>query len=236
MADFVDMSGYGLHRDGTQEGTPVNPAVVEHLQDMYKMCLAMESLKDAAPTLYLMEKCLRKNMVMDPGLLRLPELVEEHFRKMNEPQPSIKNEGCNFILGSPTQIGNMIGQNGLEQAIYSDDQVARALCACVGKGKVIDNKQKWAGAYWGLRWYCKYPTDPEAFCDRIKGLHIPQPKDMECCYENIRKFCKLSFMDLDARKVDELKISKIEYAVYSWCRDVVVKLAEELRKTQMIQE
>ena len=36
-----------------------------------------------------------------------------------------------------------VSQNG-----FSDEQIAKALVACVGKGKVIDNKWKWAGAYW----------------------------------------------------------------------------------------
>ena len=42
-------------------------------------------------------------------------------------------------------------KGGLRQKTFTDEQVSVALKACVGKGKVINNKKKWAGAYWCLR-------------------------------------------------------------------------------------
>ena len=71
----------------------------EYLMDMYHMCLGMKDLEAAMPTLYLMEKCLRKNGIRDPELLSLPSLVEDYFRKKNEPQPSTKIDGCNLFYG-----------------------------------------------------------------------------------------------------------------------------------------
>ena len=55
-----------------------------------------------------MEKCLRKNGIRDPELLSLPSLVEDYFRKKNEPQPSAKIEGCNVNIGDGSSITNQM--------------------------------------------------------------------------------------------------------------------------------
>ena len=49
----------------------------------------------------------------------------------------------NNYYGTVYQGKSEGGQNG-----FSDEQVSKALLACVGKNQVIDTKQKWAGAYW----------------------------------------------------------------------------------------
>jgi len=116
---------------------------------------------------------------------------------------------------------------------FSDEQVAKALTACVGKGKVIDQKRKWAGAYWCLRWKCNYPVDIKEFCNKIEGLKLDTPDHLKCDYNNIRKFCKLSFMDCDPFGNAEVKVSTMDRDVYSWCREVALKLAEELGKTYL---
>ena len=97
MAKFIDITTHGGSRDGGQDGSPSKAVVREYLMDMHHMCLGMKDLEAAMPTLYLMEKCLRKNGIRDPELLSLPSLVEDCFRKKNEPQPSTNNVGCNFF-------------------------------------------------------------------------------------------------------------------------------------------
>ena len=111
---------------------------------------------------------------------------------------------------------------------YSDKQVARALEASVGKGRVIDAKWKWAGAYWYLRWTCNYPVDAKEFCKKIRSLELDIPEDYECSYESIRKICTLSFMDCDARRMDIVRVSKNDQGMFSQCREIALKLAEEL--------
>ena len=113
---------------------------------------------------------------------------------------------------------------------FSDEQVAQALAACVGKGKVIDNKQKWAGAYWYLRWACNYPVDVQKFCERVKKLPFEKPLEITCDYNNIRRFCICSFMDYDARDIEKVKVSSMDQDIFSWCREIALKLAEELGK------
>ena len=111
---------------------------------------------------------------------------------------------------------------------YSDKQVARALEACVGKGRVIDAKWKWAGVYWYLRWTCNYPVDAKDFCQKIRSLELNIPADYECSYESIRKICTLTFMDSDARRMDVVRVSKSDQSMFSQCREIALKLAEEL--------
>ena len=119
---------------------------------------------------------------------------------------------------------------------YSDKQVARALEASVGKGRVIDAKWKWAGAYWYLRWTCNYPVDAKEFCKKIVSLELDIPADYECSYESIRKICTLSFMESDARRMDIVRVSKNDQGMFSQCREIALKLAEELGNSDLPQE
>jgi hypothetical protein len=119
---------------------------------------------------------------------------------------------------------------------YSDKQVAQALEACVGKGMVVDAKWKWAGVYWYLRWTCNYPVDAKEFCSKIKSLELDVAAEYECSYESIRKICTLSFMDYDARRMDVVRVSKNDQGMFSQCREIALKFAEELGKTGLPKE
>ena len=140
----------------------------------------------------------------------------------------------NFIAKEITFTGPVnIGGGNLETNGYSDEQISQALMACVGEDKVINIMRKWAGAYWCLRWKCNYPVDIKEFCNKIEGLKLSVPERLKCDYNNIRKFCKLSFMDCDPFGKAEVKVSNMDKDVYSWCREVALKLAEELGKTYL---
>ena len=123
-----------------------------------------------------------------------------------------------------------------EGEAFSDEQVSEALEACVGKGRVVDAKWKWAGVYWYLRWTCNYPVDAKEFCAKIKRLKLDIPEDCECSYESIRKICTLSFMNYDARWMDAVRVSKNDQVMFSQCREIALKLAEVLSKTDLLQE
>ena len=140
----------------------------------------------------------------------------------------------NFIAKEITFTGTVnIGSGNLEANGFDDKQISQALVACVGDDKVINNMRKWAGAYWCLRWKCNYPVDIKEFCNKIEGLKLSVPERLKCDYNNIRKFCKLSFMDCDPFGKAEVKVSNMDKDVYSWCREVALKLAEELGKTYL---
>ena len=119
---------------------------------------------------------------------------------------------------------------------YSDEQVATALSRIVGKGKAIDSKQKWAGAIWLLRWVCNYPVNSKQACDRINQLPLPEDLEFPCDYSNIRGLATLSFMNEDARYLDQVKYSKNDEKQFYQMRSVVLALDEELKKTTQITE
>ena len=134
------------------------------------------------------------------------------------------------LIAKTITIGtlNMGGQTELNG--FDDEQIGKALLACVGDDKVINNMRKWAGAYWCLRWKCNYPVDIKEFCTKIDSLKLAVPDHLKCDYDNIRRICKLSFMEYDPFGKTEVKVSTMDREVYSWCREVAFKLAEELGK------
>jgi hypothetical protein len=151
----------------------------------------------------------------------------------NMPQIAPNNSGhMNLVVhnyyGTVNQVNSSNGQIG-----FSDEQVANALLACAGEGKAINSKQKWAGAYWCLRWKCNYPVDAKDFCNKIESLNLGLSEDYSCSYNNIRRFCNLSFMDCDPFGKSEVKVSNMDRGVYSWCREIALKIAEELGKTYL---
>ena len=139
----------------------------------------------------------------------------------------------NFIAKEITINGGVHLGTNTAAGGFTDEQIAKALAACVGKGKVIDFKQKWAGAYWYLRWACNYPVDVQKFCENVKSLPYDKPLEIACEYNNIRRLCTCSFMDYDVRDIEKVKVSSMDRDVYSWCREVTMKIAEELGKTYL---
>lgn len=113
---------------------------------------------------------------------------------------------------------------------YSNEQIAKALSRIVGKDKPIDCKWKWAGAYWYLRWACNYPADPKAFCLKMDGAEMNIDESLKCDYRNIREITTLSFMSQDATQMDKVVYSKSDEKVFVICREIALKLAEELGK------
>lgn len=139
----------------------------------------------------------------------------------------------NLIAREITINGGVHLGGNTDSGGFSGQQISKALMACVGKEKVINAKWKWAGAYWYLRWACNYPVDVQKFCDRIADLKLDIPSDYECCYESIRKICTLSFMEYDARVMDAVKVSRSDQDVFSYCREIALKIAEELGKNSL---
>jgi len=147
---------------------------------------------------------------------------------VNSPGNQIIQTQNNYYYGPVYQ-----GKGDKGRIHFSDEQIKKALLACTGEGKVINSMRRWAGAYWCLRWKCNYPVDIKEFCGKIDSLKLDLPNDLCCDYDSIRRFCKLSFMDYDPFGKTEVKVSTMDREVYSWCREVANKLAEELGKTYL---
>lgn len=246
-------SNRNQNSDGGIDGSFQPSPLVSLVRNVVNSCKALSSYEAATAMLLEMYDMVLSDATALQELKRGKEEVRAFFEQRNTPQPSTKFEGCNFLTGE-NQVDNIVGKNngGVDvfghdnmfaktinadafkrHKCFTDEQIAQALVACVGKGKVIDNKQKWAGGYWFLRWACNFPVDVKNCCERIMGLPYRQRLEIECDYDNIRRFCTCSFMDYDARALDKVKVSNMDLDVFNWCREIVLKLDEELRKTTM---
>ncbi len=138
------------------------------------------------------------------------------------------------VIGVVESGGKVVFQEGSREAGASrqvtDEQLAQALAACVGRERVINNKRRWAGVYWYLRWVCNFPVDVQQFCAKVRSLPMQFPEGLECSYESIRKLCTLSFMSYDAAKMDAVHVSRNDQSDFAMCREVALKLGEELEK------
>lgn len=143
-----------------------------------------------------------------------PTVLLDYVRDVTQPE----TPPTTMIVAQPTMPS------------YTDNQIARALKGCVGKGCVIDKMWKWAGAYWYLRWACNYPVDPQECCKRITALADDDGWLIPCDYNNIRRYATLSFMNYDATQMSSVKCSKSDEVVFAQCREIALKVAEELAK------
>lgn len=143
------------------------------------------------------------------------------------------NSPGNFIAKEITFTGTVnIGNGNTDYGGYTDEQIAQAITAINGAKKPLNSKRKWAAVHWCLRWYCNYPTGAKEFCDRVKELPLG-PLEYECDYTSIRHFSTLSFMDQDARQMDKVKPSKMDFDFFLQCRTVVLALVTELGKAAL---
>ena len=240
-------SNRNQNSDGGKDGPSQSSALVLLVRNVVNSCKALSSYEAATAMLLEMYDVVLSDITALKELQRGKEEVRAFFEQRNTPQPSTKIEGCNIYTGDHPQVERSIGKsndiiakaqtvNGslnvggnLATDSFTDEQIAQTLLACVGKGKVIDNKQKWAGGYWFLRWVCKFPGDVKKCCERIMGLPYPQALEITCDYDNIRRICTCSFMDYDARVMDKVKVSSMDQDAFNSCREIVLKLDETLR-------
>lgn len=142
----------------------------------------------------------------------------------------------NYGTAAPQQETHAPGTGTDEQGpraprSYTDEQVARALEAICGEGRAVDQKRKFAGVYWGLRWYCGYPVAGTEFCERVNGLPFKKGLAVTCDYNNVRRLIlHNSFMQQDAREMDNVKVDRADEDFFMECKTVVQELVQELER------
>ena len=75
--------------------------------------------------------------------------------------------------------------------------------------------------------------DTKDFCKKIESLDLDIAAKYQCDYRNIREITTLSFMNQDATKMSKVEVSKIDEKQFAVCREVALKLAEELGKAYL---
>ena len=136
-------------------------------------------------------------------------------------------KGCTF--SGPVNFGGGAAQ--AQPVSYSDEQVAQAIKAICGEGLALDEKQKWAGVYWYLRWAADYPLKSQEFCERIDRLPFTQDLPVKCNVNNIRRLVTTQLMSQDARDLGHVRPTRSDEQLFAQLRPVVVALARELGKT-----
>jgi len=139
------------------------------------------------------------------------------------------NSPGNFIAKEITFTGPVNIGGSTEQGGYTDEQIAEAIIAINGTGKILNSKQKWAGVYWCLRWYCNYPSNVTDFCEKVKDLSLSE-LEYPCDQNNFRRIASMSFMNENPRYMDKIKPSNSEKEYFIQCREVVFALLTELGK------
>jgi hypothetical protein len=64
----------------------------------------------------------------------------------------------------------------------------------------------------------------------MDGAEMNIDESLKCDYRNIREITTLSFMSQDATQMDKVVYSKSDEKVFVICREIALKLAEELGK------
>ena len=176
------------------------------------------------------------------GFEKMAQRILESFEKRMEQfiQQAVKQsqgtvynlEGAN--LQNCAFNGNMTN-NGSEKyyeerdstktPTYSDEQIAQALIAINGKDKVLSNYQLWLGACCYLMGRCNYSRNLEMCCNKINHLPYGDVKlDIECKYDNIRKFGFLRFVKEGVDTWDDYQPKEDEKKLFYGCKAVVNEL------------
>ena len=87
---------------------------------------------------------------------------------------------------------------------------------------------------WLLRWECNFPAKAMDFCNRINALPLPADLEFKCEYNNIRMLSTLSFMNEDARDLENVKYKSDDKMAFLQMREVVIALRKELEKTKVV--
>lgn len=112
----------------------------------------------------------------------------------------------------------------------SDEQMAAAITAINGKGKVLNKQNLWVAVCCLLGWKYGYPRNLGACCERIQQLPL-QNLEVECKYESIRKYGTWAFVREDARHWDTYEARSDERFFFNDCLGVARALDAELHKT-----
>ena len=145
-----------------------------------------------------------------------------------------KIDGNVTYNGSVSYNGDVHSSKEQQPNGFTDEQIARALEAVCGEGRPVNEKRKWAAVYWCLRWYCNYPVKGSEFCSRVARLPFTKRLKPECDNDNIRRLIMASFMEQDARQIDNVKPEKKDEDFFAECKVVVQALAQELGNAALL--
>lgn len=147
----------------------------------------------------------------------------------------------NLVINSGSYTKNGAEHHYYKQAAkednkkqYSDEQIAKALQGICGKEKSLNNYQLWLGACCLLMDKYNFPRNLESCCERIMQLPY-EALELECKYDNIRKFAFLRFVKEGVDTWDTYVPKDEEKKLFYGCKRVAYDLEKALQETEIVE-
>ena len=122
------------------------------------------------------------------------------------------------------------GQNTDEKQEVTDEQLADAISSICGKGKPLDEYQKWLGVCCYVSAHCDYPIDIDACCQRLAVLPYKEPLEYMPQYKSIRVYATWNFVKAGFDSWEDFKPNDQERNLFVKCRDVALALEHVLKQ------
>ena len=114
--------------------------------------------------------------------------------------------------------------------IPTDEELADAIISINGKGKALDELQKWLGVCCFVQSCCEYPRDLKTCCERLAALPYKNKLEIPCKFDNVRKIAIYGFVREDYRRWVSYKPNDTEKKNFDSCFDVGKALEKALEK------
>ena len=122
------------------------------------------------------------------------------------------------------------GQNTDEKQEVTDEQMADAISSICGKGKPLDEYQKWLGVCCYVSAHCDYPIDIDACCQRLAVLPYKEPLEYMPQYKSIRVYATYNFVKVGYDSWKTFKANDQEKNLFVKCYDTALALDKALNK------
>ena len=132
-----------------------------------------------------------------------------------------------------TQNVYTINRQELSKNKYTDQQMADAISSINGKGKVLDEYQKWLGICCYVSARCGYPMDLESCCQRPANLPYKTPLEYVPQYKSIRVYATWNFVKAGYEQWSNLRVNDQERNLFVKCYDTALALDKALNMLRM---
>lgn len=112
----------------------------------------------------------------------------------------------------------------------TDEEMAEAIMSINGKGKPLNDLQKWMGVCCYAMYKCNYPKDIERCCNRLAALPYAKDLPFPCKYDNVRKLAVWGFYRETYDDWKYYRPKEKEKKIFHSCWDVASALETALNK------
>ena len=141
---------------------------------------------------------------------------------------NIFESGSQHVDTIQTQNVYTINRQELSKNKYTDQQMADAISSINGKGKVLDEYQKWLGICCYVSARCGYPMDLESCCQRLANLPYKTPLEYVPQYKSIRVYATWNFVKAGYEQWSNLRVNDQERNLFIKCHDTALALVRAL--------